>query len=105
MSQGTKEKRVLIVGAGCFGLSTAYHFLQSNQSSSEGASRHLIYKVTVLDAFTTLPAPDAASSDLSKIVRSSYSDKFYTQLAREGISLWKEGYICGHNTYHESVLL
>jgi sarcosine oxidase/L-pipecolate oxidase len=102
MSQGTKEKRVLIVGAGCFGLSTAYHFLQSNQSS---ASAHLTYKVTVLDASMTLPAPDAASSDLNKIVRSSYSDKFYTELAREGISLWKEGNMCGHNTYHESVLL
>jgi sarcosine oxidase/L-pipecolate oxidase len=100
-----KEKRVLIVGAGCFGLSTAYHFLQSNQSTSEGAPGHPTYKVTVLDASTTIPAPDAASSDLNKIVRSSYSDKFYTQLAREAISLWKEGNICGNNTYHELVPL
>jgi hypothetical protein len=102
MNRG-KEKRVLIVGAGCFGLSTAYYFLQSNQAISEGASTRLTYKVTVVDASTILPAFDAASSDLNKIVRSSYSDKFYTQLAREAISLWKEGNICGNNTYHESV--
>ncbi|KAI8973989.1 FAD dependent oxidoreductase [Trametes punicea] len=76
MSQG-RNRRVVIVGAGCFGLSTAYHLLKR-----------------------VFPAPDAASTDLNKIVRSSYADIYYTRLAREAISAWKNTEDWG-DTYHE----
>ena len=46
---------VLIVGAGCFGLSTAYHLLKRG-----------LKDVTVIDRSPILPAPDAASHDINK---------------------------------------
>ncbi|SRR6266436_2112249 len=51
----SRNERVVIVGAGCFGISTAYHLLQRGFTD-----------VTVLDRSERLPAPDAASTDLNK---------------------------------------
>jgi len=51
----SRNETVLIVGAGCFGLSTAYHLLQKGFTD-----------VTVLDRSEKLPAPDAASTDMNK---------------------------------------
>lgn len=47
--------KILIAGAGCFGISTAYHLLKRGYKN-----------VTVIDRATTLPAPDAASQDINK---------------------------------------
>jgi NADPH-dependent 2,4-dienoyl-CoA reductase/sulfur reductase-like enzyme len=49
------EKRVLIVGTGVFGISTAYHLLKRGYKD-----------VTVVDRAESLPAPDAAGTDLNK---------------------------------------
>jgi ribulose 1,5-bisphosphate synthetase/thiazole synthase len=49
------SEAVIIVGAGCFGISTAYHLLQRGYTD-----------VTVLDRSVKLPAPDAASTDINK---------------------------------------
>ncbi|KAH7883202.1 FAD dependent oxidoreductase [Phlebopus sp. FC_14] len=73
----TYQIKFLIIGAGTFGLSTALHLLQRGYKD-----------VTVLDRAQELPAKDAASTDINKIVRSSYADKFYTELAREAITEW-----------------
>jgi sarcosine oxidase/L-pipecolate oxidase len=51
----SKEKQILIVGAGVFGISTAYHLLKRGFKN-----------VTVVDRAEELPAPDAASTDLNK---------------------------------------
>lgn len=51
----SKHDKVLIVGAGCFGISTAYHLLARGYKD-----------VTVIDRSDILPAPDAASTDLSE---------------------------------------
>jgi len=51
----SRNEGVLIVGAGCFGLSTAYHLLQRGFTD-----------VTVVDRSEKIPAPDAASTDLNK---------------------------------------
>jgi sarcosine oxidase / L-pipecolate oxidase len=98
---------ILIVGAGCFGLSTAYHLLE------RGFNR-----LTVVDRAEVLPAQDAASTDLnkgewpcsfmlfrwfltaSKVVRSSYMDPFYARFAQDAIQAWKnEKWAAG--VYHE----
>jgi sarcosine oxidase/L-pipecolate oxidase len=50
-----KEEPVLVVGGGCFGISTAYHLLKRGFKN-----------VTVVDRSDVLPAPDAASTDLSQ---------------------------------------
>lgn len=77
-----ESPHVVIVGAGCFGVSTAVHLLQDNGSSGP------IYTVTVIDSSDTIPAPDAASTDVNKIIRSAYSDPWYTSLARSAMREW-----------------
>lgn len=52
-----RDQPIVIVGAGCFGLSTAYHLL-----------RRGYVDVTVLDRSFNLPAPDAASNDLNRSI-------------------------------------
>ncbi|TFK51113.1 FAD dependent oxidoreductase [Heliocybe sulcata] len=88
-----KSSDILILGAGCFGSSTAYHLLKRGFTS-----------VTVADRSEVLPAPDGASTDFNRIVRSSYSDPFYSQLAREAIAAWKDQ-AEWDDTYHESGVL
>ncbi|KAA1470565.1 FAD dependent oxidoreductase [Dentipellis sp. KUC8613] len=73
------EDKILIVGAGCFGISTAYHLLKRGFTN-----------VTVIDRSDVLPAPDAAGTDMNKIVRTSYSDYFYSRLAHDAIAAWKK---------------
>ena len=119
----SRNEPVVVVGAGCFGISTAYHLLQRGFTD-----------VTVLDRSERLPAPDAASTDLNKseraylssshfpkkkvltinpqsawpsvnlyflkVVRTSYSDIFYAQLALDAIQEWKKTDEWG-DTYRE----
>jgi sarcosine oxidase/L-pipecolate oxidase len=61
----SRNERIVIVGAGCFGISTAYHLLQRGFTD-----------VTVLDRSERLPAPDAASTDLNKSERTCPSSHF-----------------------------
>ena len=100
------EDRIVIVGAGCFGVSSAYHLLKKG-----------FVNVSVIERSETLPAKDAASNDINRslcyyfisiisidvgksVVRSSYSDKFYAGLGREAIRSWKNRNEWG-DTYHE----
>lgn len=88
----------LVVGAGVFGASTAYELVRAGQ------------RVTVLDrSHDGFAAPDAASNDLNKIIRSDYSvsvavggcipdradlilrsqEPHYSILAKEAIAEWR----------------
>ena len=79
------EETVLIVGAGIFGTSTAYHL----------SSRIAPENITIIDRHP-LPTPEAASQepplgashDINKIVRSDYSLPFYMELAEEAMHAW-----------------
>ncbi|KAJ6520741.1 FAD dependent oxidoreductase [Mycena capillaripes] len=86
-----EQRKTVIVGAGCFGLSTALALLRRGWTD-----------VTVIDRATELPAPDGASNDFNRIVRTSYSDPFYAKLAQEAIVAWKNEW---DDTYHESGVL
>jgi sarcosine oxidase / L-pipecolate oxidase len=55
MSRVSKDSKIVIVGAGVFGLSTAEHLLKRGYGA-----------ITVLDRSDVLPAPDAASCDINK---------------------------------------
>jgi 2-polyprenyl-6-methoxyphenol hydroxylase-like FAD-dependent oxidoreductase len=66
------EDQVLIVGCGCFGLSTAYHLLK----------RGCKY-VTLIDRSETLPAPDAASQDLNKGMCMAVRSVFFLRSGRQ----------------------
>ncbi|CAK5281835.1 unnamed protein product [Mycena citricolor] len=89
----TSSRKTVIIGSGVFGLSTAYHLLQRGWSD-----------ITVIDRSETLPAPDGASNDINRIVRTSYSDPFYCELAKDAIAAWKDTELWS-DTYHESGVL
>lgn len=71
---------ILIVGAGIFGTSTAYHLALSHHDPS---------KITVLDR-EHAPCSLAASADINKIVRADYSKPFYVDLAYEAMDWWTD---------------
>lgn len=72
------HSEILIVGAGIFGTSTAYHLSVSHHGPSS---------ITVLDR-APAPCPLAASCDINKIVRADYSKRFYVDLAYEAMDWW-----------------
>ena len=72
---------ILIIGAGIFGTSTAYHLSLSKSQNTR--------KVTVVDITSTPPSP-AASTDLNKIIRADYTKKLYARLALEAIDQWAD---------------
>lgn len=69
--------RILIVGAGAFGTSTAYHLSQRGYKS-----------IRVVDRYP-VPSVDAAATDISKIIRSDYNEPLYAALALEATDAWK----------------
>lgn len=82
----------LIVGAGIFGISTAYHL----------ALEHPDTKITILDRCAA-PSSPAASTDLNKIVRADYSNPLYVDLGFEAISAWKNlPFFRNANVYHQT---
>ncbi|KUJ07463.1 sarcosine oxidase [Mollisia scopiformis] len=83
----------LVLGAGCFGASTAYHLKQTLPASS----------VTLLDR-GPFPNPSAAGHDLNKIIRADYQDIFYMKLALEAQQYWRRDPIY-RPYYHESGML
>jgi sarcosine oxidase / L-pipecolate oxidase len=77
-SMDTDRSEILIIGAGIFGTSTAYHLSTTYPNPSS---------ITVLDR-ASCPSPNAASSDINKIVRADYSSPFYMDLAYEAMDAW-----------------
>lgn len=71
------ETKILIVGGGAFGTSTAYHLVQRGYRS-----------VRVLDRYV-VPSVDAASTDISKIIRSDYNEPLYATMGLESITAWR----------------
>lgn len=65
-----KASRVIIIGGGAWGLSSALYLLEAGYSD-----------ITILDRAETIPSPLSAAYDLNKIVRAEYEDGFYSKLA------------------------
>ena len=72
------EPSVLIVGAGTFGTSTAYHLATSYQDAS---------RVTIVDQCPS-PPKLAAAIDINRIIRPDYPTALYCNLAYEAIHAW-----------------
>lgn len=72
-----QNERIIIIGAGVFGLGTALRLKEEGCGS-----------VTVLDRAMP-PVPDGSSNDLSRIIRFDYGDAIYARLAKEAYDLWK----------------
>ena len=78
MASQDSELSVLIVGAGTFGTSTAYHLGRKYKDPS---------KITVIDRDPS-PPDLAASTDINKILRADYTSPFYCHLAYEALFSW-----------------
>lgn len=87
------DTEILIIGAGIFGVSTAYHLAQKHYDPS---------KITVLDR-APAPSASAASTDINKIVRADYSKPFYVDLAYEAMDAWSNfPFFREANVYHQT---
>ncbi|KAI1401075.1 FAD dependent oxidoreductase [Hypoxylon fuscum] len=84
-----KQTSILILGAGTFGLSTAYHLAKAGYTN-----------VTVLEKSATFPPELSAGNDLNKILRAEYEDPFYAELALEAMAAWKSPLFAPY--YHET---
>lgn len=85
-----KSDRILIVGAGVFGLGAA----------SELAARGY-QNITVVDRFSP-PVPDGSSVDISRVIRADYADLIYGRMATEAQALWQTEY---KDHFHQSGLV
>ncbi|KAL4971950.1 FAD dependent oxidoreductase [Aspergillus desertorum] len=82
-----KSDSILIVGAGVFGLSTAFELTKRGYTN-----------ITVLDRHVP-PVVDGSSVDISRIIRADYADPVYAQMALEAYKGWTSTYA---DFYHES---
>lgn len=73
----SKDKPVLIIGAGVFGLSTALELKQRGYED-----------VTVLDRHAP-PVPDGSSVDISRIIRPDYANPLYARMGMECMKRWE----------------
>ncbi|KAF5021625.1 hypothetical protein F66182_6325 [Fusarium sp. NRRL 66182] len=69
MSESGKNQSILILGAGCFGLATAFELAKKG------------YSITVLEKDVDVPSRFSAAYDLNKVIRAEYADDFYTALS------------------------
>lgn len=101
----TPPSSVLIVGAGVFGLSTAYALARRDVFAST--------VIIVVDRSETsepgvFPSRDASSVDNSRIIRADYADPFYAALASEALVEWRKtgaDDLGGQGRYNESGLI
>ncbi|KAI1801190.1 FAD dependent oxidoreductase [Daldinia bambusicola] len=83
------QSSILILGAGTFGLSTAYHLAKAGYTN-----------ITILEKSITFPPDLSAGNDLNKIIRAEYEDPFYAELALDAIAAWKSPLFSPY--YHET---
>ena len=69
-SQEQTQRSILIIGAGCFGLATAYSLASAGYTD-----------ITVLEKDDFVPSLFSAANDLNKVIRAEYADTFYTDIA------------------------
>ncbi|OLN87297.1 L-saccharopine oxidase 3 [Colletotrichum chlorophyti] len=74
----TKHSSIVIIGAGTFGISTAYHLAKRGYTDVTCIDRHPV------------PSPDSAGYDLNKIIRTEYDEPLYTELALEALDAWRK---------------
>lgn len=72
------SSKIVIIGAGTFGLSTALYLLRQGEED-----------VTVVDAHD-VPSPLSAGNDVNKILQTSSGRDFYSKLAEESLKLWRK---------------
>ncbi|KAJ4417784.1 hypothetical protein N0V82_005950 [Gnomoniopsis sp. IMI 355080] len=74
------DSTILIIGAGTFGVSTAWHLSQNHSDPS---------KVTIIDRQSSPPSLSAAA-DINRILTADYPSSLYANLAKEALEFWTE---------------
>ncbi|TQN64484.1 L-saccharopine oxidase [Colletotrichum shisoi] len=74
----SKNSSIVIIGAGTFGISTAYFLAKRDYTNIKCLDRH------------PPPSPDSAGYDLNKIIRTEYDEPLYTELALEALNAWRQ---------------
>ena len=87
------QESILIVGAGVFGASTAFHLSRGPYSCS----------IRLIDR-GSFPNPKAASFDINKVVRAAYDDIAYCRLATRSLKIWQNDHFF-KQWYHPSGML
>ncbi|RPA86997.1 DAO-domain-containing protein [Ascobolus immersus RN42] len=80
MGSTNDKRRILIVGSGVFGLSTAHAYLHSPNARN--------IEITIIDA-RPFPSHESSSNDSSRIVRSDYKDPLYARLGADALKIWR----------------
>ncbi|KAG4258947.1 hypothetical protein FPRO03_13413 [Fusarium proliferatum] len=78
VSSLNKDSSILIIGAGTFGISTAYHLAKRGYTNITCIDRH------------PWPSLDSAGHDLNKVMRTEYDEPLYTRLALEALDAWRD---------------
>ena len=82
-----RNKKIIIVGAGVFGLSTALHLARRGYNDVHMCD----YQPYNENSYACSEGCDAASCDENKIIRASYGDeKLYQELAFKAMPEWRE---------------
>lgn len=74
------DSTILIIGAGTFGVSTAWHLSQNHSDPS---------KVIIIDREASPPSRSAAV-EINRILTADYASPMYAELAGEAMSFWAE---------------
>ncbi|KAI7482658.1 nucleotide-binding domain-containing protein [Hortaea werneckii] len=81
------DAKIVIVGAGVFGLSTALHLVKRGYTNIHVFDKQPYDK----NGYAYLQGADGASADENKILRASYADRLlYQQLAFQAMGEWEE---------------
>ncbi|TIA02439.1 putative sarcosine oxidase [Aureobasidium pullulans] len=72
-----KDQKILIIGTGTFGASTAYHLAKRGYTN-----------ITCIDKWP-YPSLDSAGYDINKIIRTEYDEPLYAEMALEAIQAWR----------------
>ncbi|KAL0932553.1 sarcosine oxidase [Colletotrichum truncatum] len=73
-----KDSRIVIIGAGVFGLSTAAQLAAEGFSNVVVADRHMP------------PVPDGSSCDISRVIRFDYADEDYMNVSYDAYVRWSQ---------------
>lgn len=81
------DSKIIVVGAGAFGLSSAYHLVKNGYKNVE------VFDKTDIEEskYNPFKGSDAASGDINKFFRIYYEKKtLYSKLAIEALEIWEE---------------
>jgi sarcosine oxidase/L-pipecolate oxidase len=90
-----KDSRIIITGAGVFGLSTAVELVRKGYRNITIVDRHVppvssLHERKMPKLTEKKKVPDGSSVDISRVIRFDYRDPLYAKLAKEAFDVWRD---------------